>query len=519
MDETVRHHNPNPTLTANILSRTFYTWLNPLFKKGSKGWLQEEDMYNACPTDKSKMLGDKLESAWEKEMQGKDRGRKPSLLRALFRIFGVQYFLLGLLALFESLRLSNRSLNESSVGQIVNLMSNDVTRFDQGMMFFHYLWVGPLQVIGALILLWYEAGETFTVFSSLIVMILLMPTQIIMAKLFSTFRRKTAIHTDKRVKVMNEIISGMRLIKMYCWEKPFRHLVEKLRSDEVHHLRRARRVQACVLAPYFATSQLSIFLLFLTFTVTGQEEEMRPTKIFLILSLVQCLRLTCGLFVPLGSQHLAETLIVIKRIETFLLREEHKQITYHCESNGFSGKDESLNADNKYNVSVKMNNITAKWEGRDAEANTLENITVSVKPGELVAVIGPVGSGKSSLLLSILGELPLLSGTVKAQGKIAYVSQHPWVFSGSVRQNIVFGAQYDKARYDKIIKISALRRDLTILPKGDATLIGDRGVTLSGGQRARISLARALYMDADIYLLDDPLSAVDTAVGKHIFEK
>ncbi|GFN81901.1 ATP-binding cassette subfamily c member 4, partial [Plakobranchus ocellatus] len=203
----------------------------------------------------------------------------------------------------------------------------------------------------------------------------------------------------------------------------------------------------------------------------------------------------------------------------FLLKEEHKQETYELRSNEFSGMDEISNTDKIQNAKLEIINVTAKWEGRDVEASTLENITIRVKPGELVAIIGHVGSGKSSLLLSILGELPLLSGTVKAHGKIAYVSQHPWVFSASVRQNIVFGAKFDKTRYEKIIKICALSRDLSILPKGDATLIGDRGITLSGGQRARVSLARALYMDADVYLLDDPLSAVDTAVGKHIFDK
>ncbi|GFN81887.1 ABC transporter c family protein [Plakobranchus ocellatus] len=332
-------------------------------------------------------------------------------------------------------------------------------------------------------------------------------------------RATTAIHTDKRVKIMNEIISGIRIIKMYCWEKPFRNLVEKLRSDEVQHLCRARRVQAFVLAPYFATSQLSIFLLFLILTLSGQEEKMLPAKIFLILGLVQSLKRTCGLYVPLGAQFLAETMIVLKRIENFLLKEEHKQETYELQSNDFSRTDEISNTDKTQNAKLEIINITAKWEGRDAEARTLENITIRMKPGELVAIIGPVGSGKSSLLLSILGELPLLSGTVKAYGKIAYVAQHPWVFSASVRQNIVFGAKFDKTRYEKIIKICALSRDLSTLPKGDATLIGDRGITLSGGQRARVSLARALYMDADVYLLDDPLSAVDTAVGKHIFDK
>ncbi|GFN81851.1 cystic fibrosis transmembrane conductance regulator [Plakobranchus ocellatus] len=528
MDETLRRDNPNPFLSANPISKIFFSWLNPLFKKGCKGWLEETDMYNTCPSDQSKILGDKIESSWKKELMCKDLGGKPSLLRALVRTFWLEYVLWGLILLVEggievsqpillaqlldyftpdpsttrteawiyataivfssmvlaishhpysfsaarmgmrvrigccslmfkkSLRLSNRSLNESSVGQIVNLMSNDVARFDQALMFFHFLAVGPIQALAALGILWHEVGPS--VLAGLAVLVLLMPTQIIMGKIFSKLRRKTAIHTDKRVKVMNEIISGMRIIKMYCWEKPFRHLVEKLRSDEVRHLRRTRRIQACVLGPYFATSQLSIFLLFLVFTLTGHEDKMRPSTIFLIMGVIQCVRLTCGLLLPIASQQLAETLAVVKRIEEFLLREELVRISNTHSRNDILRNEESKNADKRHDIGVEMDNVTAKWEGRTSETNTLEDITLKVMPGELLAVIGPVGAGKTSMLMSILGELPLQSGTVKAQGKIAYVSQHPWVFSGSVRQNIVFGAPFDKTRYDKIIKICALSR-------------------------------------------------------------
>ncbi|KAL4220738.1 Multidrug resistance-associated protein 4 [Mactra antiquata] len=149
---------------------------------------------------------------------------------------------------------------------------------------------------------------------------------------------------------------------------------------------------------------------------------------------------------------------------------------------------------------------------------TLQNVSAKVDTGKLLAVIGPVGAGKSSLLMAVLKELPLLNGYINVKGRLAYVAQQPWVFSASLRQNIIFGNKYEKAKYDKILRVCALHKDMDIMPHGDMTLIGDRGVSLSGGQRARVSLARALYMDADVYLLDDPLSAVDAAVGRHIFE-
>uniref|UniRef100_A0A8B9U939 Cystic fibrosis transmembrane conductance regulator n=1 Tax=Anas zonorhyncha TaxID=75864 RepID=A0A8B9U939_9AVES len=153
------------------------------------------------------------------------------------------------------------------------------------------------------------------------------------------------------------------------------------------------------------------------------------------------------------------------------------------------------------------------------ETPALQQLSFTVRRGELLAVIGPVGAGKSSLLSAVLGELPKDKGLINVTGRIAYVSQQPWVFSGTVRSNILFDKEYEKEKYEKVLKVCALKKDLELLADGDLTVIGDRGATLSGGQKARVNLARAVYQDADIYLLDDPLSAVDAEVGRHLFEK
>lgn len=153
------------------------------------------------------------------------------------------------------------------------------------------------------------------------------------------------------------------------------------------------------------------------------------------------------------------------------------------------------------------------------DKNILENISFNAKKGELTVIIGSVGSGKTSLLMTILGEMPIVSGKVKVKGRISYVSQEPWIFSGTVRQNILFGSDFDELKYKRVIFVSALEEDIRLLPFGDNTLVGERGVALSGGQRARVNLARALYSEADCYLLDDPLSAVDSVVAKHIFDE
>lgn len=218
---------------------------------------------------------------------------------------------------------------------------------------------------------------------------------------------------------------------------------------------------------------------------------------------------------------LAEVDISIRRVQKFLLYDE---TVIPMLSNETKILDGTLKTDisigdskKKKKKGIVMTNATAKWLPNSFE-NTISDINLKVSPGKLVAVIGPVGSGKSSLLHSILKELPLISGEVDINGTISYASQEPWLFAGTVRQNILFGKAYNKERYKTIIHKCALAKDFKVFPHGDRTIIGERGISLSGGQRARINLARAVYKKADIYLLDDPLSAVDANVGKQLFE-
>ena len=167
---------------------------------------------------------------------------------------------------------------------------------------------------------------------------------------------------------------------------------------------------------------------------------------------------------------------------------------------------------------LSLNSAVCYWQEGDSMA-ALNSVSLTVSDGELVLVTGPVGCGKSSLLLAILRELPLFQGTISCSGKIAYVPQQAWICSCTVRENILFGQAMDPLKYNMVLDACALLNDIQDLPDGDLTMIGERGVLLSGGQRARVDLARAVYADADVYLLDDPLSAVDAKVGKHIFEK
>ncbi|CAH1780700.1 unnamed protein product [Owenia fusiformis] len=579
MDESKQHVKPCPMTSVNPLSRLFFWWLNPLFNVGYKRPLEETDMFNVLPEDDSENLCHRLEVEWNKELEKVKKNEKESasLSWALIRTFGKQYGLLGLIAFIEeltkvcqplllggliryfdpkanvtqteaylyamgvslcainlavvhhpyffgvqrigmqiriaccslmykkTLRLSNQAMGQTTTGKIVNLMSNDVRRFDLSVLFFHFLWIAPAMAVVGLIIIWHLIGPS--VLAGYLVLLLLIPVQGYMGKLFAKLRRKTAVETDERVKVMNEIITGMRVIKMYCWEKPFGALIAKIRSKEMKRIRFGYHVTGCILGPFWASGQVISFFTFMTYVLLGN--HLTSEKIWVTIALLNPLRLVALLYVPYAVLLYAETNITIKRLETFLSQEEISENSAIQHE-----KQRPLPAD----CGIVAKDVTAQWD-KELEAPTLSEIDFESKPGKLLAVIGPVGCGKSSLLMSILGEIPVQKGTIDVKGQIAYSAQQPWVFSASLRQNIIFGRKFEATRYNKILKMTALSKDISMLSEGDLTLVGERGVSLSGGQRARVSLARALYYEADVYLLDDPLSAVDAAVGKHLFEK
>ncbi|XP_050391108.1 ATP-binding cassette sub-family C member 4 [Patella vulgata] len=355
MDESRRHVNPNPVLNANIFSRIFFWWLNPIFKIGYERPLEVQDMYNVNKEDSSDTLGDQLEREWFKELaKVKGTKKKPSLLIALIKCFGWRYSVLGFIVFVEegtkvvqplllggliryftpdskmsdmeaylyamgvslcaivlavshhpyfftvckigmqariaccsliykkSLRLSNEALGKTTTGHIVNLLSNDVNRFDQAAIFLHFLWVGPLQAIAVLTILWYIMGPS--VLAGFTVLLLLVPAQGWMGKLFSRLRLKTAAQTDKRVRIMNEIISGMRVIKMYCWEKPFEELVKKVRSSEMKWIRKTKECSIFMVNVWFLPDRLLVWLSVVAMALSGI--NLRPEYIYQIIALL-----------------------------------------------------------------------------------------------------------------------------------------------------------------------------------------------------------------------------------------
>lgn len=237
--------------------------------------------------------------------------------------------------------------------------------------------------------------------------------------------------------------------------------------------------------------------------------DFNAEQVFVLISYYNILKLSLTLSFGYGISSVAALKVSLKRLNDFLVIEEYQEL-YGSDLENF---DPSASQN-----SVTLTDGTVRWTPSSTK-NTLTNVTFKVKQNNLVAVVGEVGSGKSSLLYTILRELPLSSGVLTVNGTISYASQESWIFPTTVRQNILFGQPMDRSRYKKVIKCCALKRDIDLFPHGDKTIIGERGITLSGGQRARINLARTVYKDADIYLLDDPLSAVDTRVGKQLFEE
>ncbi|XP_067014167.2 probable multidrug resistance-associated protein lethal(2)03659 [Anabrus simplex] len=418
----------------------------------------------------------------------------------------------------KALKLSKTALGETTAGQVVNLLANDVNRFDVGVIFLHYLWIAPLETLLITYFLWNEVGLSAVL--GVATIIIFIPLQGYLGKKTSTLRLKTAIRTDERVRLMNEIISGIQVIKMYTWEMPFNKLVSLARKHEIVTIKYTSYIRGIMLSFIMFSTRIAIFITILSYVLF--DNRVNAEKVFVLTAYYNILRQTMTVFFPQGIAQVAEAFVSVNRLQKFLLYDEtmvpHPSKNRSPEEQQRPGKITQENGKKKEKeLGVWLNNGTAKWTPQSVEY-TLSNVTLNVGPGKLLGIIGPVGAGKTSLLHVILGELPLQSGSLEVNGKVSYASQEPWMFAGSVRQNILFGQPFDKERYNQVIKVCALKRDFQLLPYGDRTIVGERGISLSGGQRARVNLARAVYMDADVYLLDDPLSAVDTHVGKHLFE-
>uniref|UniRef100_A0A8C4ZUT4 ABC-type glutathione-S-conjugate transporter n=1 Tax=Gadus morhua TaxID=8049 RepID=A0A8C4ZUT4_GADMO len=401
----------------------------------------------------------------------------------------------------KALVVSNSSRKETTVGETVNLMSADAQRFNDIFSFIHLLWSCPLQILLAIVFLWLELGPS--VLAGLAVMVLMVPINGFLATKARKLQvRSNMEHKDKRLKIMNEILNGMKILKLFAWEPSFQTQVEGIRGQELQVMRKFAYLNSFSTFIFYCAPSLVSLATFGVFVAVSSENVLDAEKAFTSIALFNILRFPLTML-PMLIAIMVQTAVSKKRLEKFL--------------GGDDLDPDIVRHDSSFNTAVSICDGTFTWE-KEVDP-VLKNISLDVGRGKLVAVVGAVGSGKSSLISAILGELHSVKGFVNLQGSVAYVPQQAWIQNATLRDNILFGGPHDSDRFQGVLDACALGPDLELLPGRDLTEIGEKGINLSGGQKQRISLARAAYSHSDIYLLDDPLSAVDSHVGKHLFRE
>ncbi|KAG0212688.1 Multidrug resistance-associated protein 1 [Mortierella sp. NVP41] len=456
----------------------------------------------------------------------------------------------------KSLRLSPQARQKSTLGEITNHMAVDAEKWIAAANFMPSIVTVPFELIIGGYLLYKTLG--WSLLAGLAVFCIIAPIQGKMAGFMSGFEDEKLEKMDARLRVMTEILSNIKIVKLYGWEEAFRKKVDEKRSEELHSEKMLATIRSILTIVFTSVTLLMSLATFGVYATYGGPDftpgKMTSQVIFVGIALFAKLNRPLGTISYAISQTISIR-IATRRIKTFLLLEEIDTSIVQRFSRPPSGKKDPKP------VAVDIDNGTFAWgqdiapaaatasglykttvaaaTATDAEDErqpllsgsnkassststpgrpTLANINLQIPDGSLTAVVGRIGQGKSSLLSALMGEMYKKQGSIKIYGDLAYVPQQPWILNATVQDNIVFGKVFDQELYDRIVFASGLRPDLEMLPAGDQTEIGERGINLSGGQKQRISLARAAYQDADIYLLDDPLSAVDAHVDQHLWQ-
>ncbi|KAB5563095.1 P-loop containing nucleoside triphosphate hydrolase protein [Coniochaeta sp. 2T2.1] len=421
-------------------------------------------------------------------------------------------------------------------GRIVNLMSVDTYRVDQACGLFHIIWTAPLSCIITLVLL--VVNLTYSALAGFALLIIGMP--LLTKAIKSLFVRRKGINkiTDQRVSLTQEILSSVRFVKFFGWESSFVERLEAFRSREIRAIQVLMSIRNAIMAISLSLPIFASMLSFITYSLTNH--NLSPAAVFSSLALFNGLRMPLNML-PLVIGQVTDAWSSLARIQEFLLSEEREDeavlkpdgpnavemvdATFTWERTPTQDNEGTIAAAPKGKKDA-ANNVKRPVSS-DEDASTLveerepfklQDINFEIGRNELVAIIGSVGSGKSSLLAALAGDMRKANGEVVLGASRAFCPQYAWIQNSTVRENILFGKEMDKDWYKEVINACSLQADLDMLPNGDLTEIGERGITISGGQKQRLNIARAIYFDADIVLMDDPLSAVDAHVGRHIFD-
>ncbi|XP_059567615.1 cystic fibrosis transmembrane conductance regulator isoform X3 [Myotis daubentonii] len=447
-------------------------------------------------------------------------------------IFGLHHIGMQMrIALFsliykKTLKLSSRVLDKISIGQLVSLLSNNLNKFDEGLALAHFVWIAPLQVTLLMGLLW-ELLQA-SAFCGLAFLIVLSILQAGLGRMMMKYRDQRAGKINERLVITSEIIENIQSVKAYCWEEAMEKMIENLRQTELKLTRKAAYVRYFNSSAFFFSGFFVVLLSVLPYAFI---KGVILRKIFTTISFCIVLRMAVTRQFPWAVQTWYDSLGAINKIQDFLQKQEYKTLEYNLTT-----------------TEVVMENVTAFWEEgfgelfENAKQNNntrnirngdnsiifsniallgtpvLKDINFKIERGQLLAVAGSTGAGKTSLLMMIMGELEPSEGKIKHSGRISFCSQFSWIMPGTIKENIIFGVSYDEYRYKSVIKACQLEEDISKFAEKDNIVLGEGGITLSGGQRARISLARAVYKDADLYLLDSPFGYLDVLTEKEIFE-
>ncbi|KAL0756460.1 hypothetical protein Bca101_094128 [Brassica carinata] len=559
---------------AGLLSKLSFWWLNPLIKRGNVKDLEEEDIPNLREEERAETCYSLFEENLNDQKRRVGNSCRPSILKvtvlcvwreivisgcfAFMKIVSVSsgplllnafilvaegnerfryeglvlavslfiaksveslsqrqwYFrsrLVGLrvrslltAAIYKKqLRLNTSSRLIHSGSEIMNYATVDAYRIGEFPYWFHQLWTTSFQLLIALGILFHSVGVA--TFSALAVIVLTVLCNAPIAKLQNKFQSELMTAQDERLKACNESLVNMKVLKLYAWESHFKKVIEKLRNTELKSLKAVQMRKAYNAVLFWSSPVLVSAATFATCYFLNI--PLRASNVFTFVATLRLVQDPVRM-IPDVIGVTIQAKVAFSRIATFLEAPELQGGERRRKKR--SGGDQSA---------IVMKSASFSWEEKGSTKPNLRNVSLEVKFGEKVAVCGEVGSGKSTLLAAILGETPCVSGTIDFYGTIAYVSQTAWIQTGTIRENILFGGVMDEHRYRGTVKKSCLDKDLELLPDGDQTEIGERGVNLSGGQKQRIQLARALYQDADIYLLDDPFSAVDAHTATSLFKE
>ncbi|XP_068337296.1 ABC transporter C family member 3-like [Pyrus communis] len=401
----------------------------------------------------------------------------------------------------KGLTLSCQSKQGHTSGEIINFMTVDAERISDFTWYMHEPWMILVQVGLALVILYINLG--LAAIATLIATIIVMLANVPLGSLQEKFQDKLMKSKDKRMKATSEILRNMRILKLQAWEMKFLSKINELRKSEAGWLRKFVYTWAMTSFVFWGAPTFVSVVTFVACMLLGI-----PLESGKILSALATFRILQEPIYSLPDtiSMIAQTQVSLDRIASFLCLDDLQPDVIENIPRGSS------------DTAVEIVDGNFSWD-LSSPNPTLKDINFKVSRGMRVAVCGTVGSGKSSLLSCILGEVPKISGTLKLCGTKAYVSQSPWIQSGKIEENILFGKQMDRGSYDRVLEACSLKKDLEVLSFGDQTVIGERGINLSGGQKQRIQIARAVYQDADIYLFDDPFSAVDAHTGSHLFKE